>query len=95
MKVYVDTDIPVLAITKKVFRNMLFAFFKFCRMRGCINENPVEGIPAIREKLKTPKFYKVAEVANMLSKSEPLSDLRAYLAIAGIKAQGNRTPYLG
>lgn len=61
MKVYVDTDIPVLAITKKGFRCMLFAFFKFCRMRGWINENPVEEIPAIREKLKTPKFYKVTE----------------------------------
>lgn len=82
MKVYVDTDTPVSAITKKGFRSMLFTFFKFCRMRGWINENPVERIPAIREKLKTPKFYKVAEVANMLSKSEPLSDLRAYLAIA-------------
>ena len=61
MKVYVDTDTPVSVITKKVFRNMLFTFFKFCRMRGWINENPVEGIPVIREKLKTPKFYKVAE----------------------------------
>ena len=61
MKVYVDTDTPVSVITKKGFRCMLFAFFKFCRMRGWINENPVEGIPVIREKLKTPKFYKVTE----------------------------------
>ena len=61
MKVYVDTDTPVSVITKKGFRCMLFAFFKFCRMRGCINENPVEGIPVIREKRKTPKFYKVTE----------------------------------
>lgn len=82
MKVYVDTDIPVSSITKNGFRSILFTFFKFCRMRGWINENPVERIPAIREKLKTPKFYKVEEVANMLSKTEPLSDVRAYLAIA-------------
>ncbi len=81
MKVFTDTDEPISIVSRNRFRSMLYSFFKFCKMKDWIAENPVEKVVSLRQKPKTPEIFKVAEVANMLNCSEEKSDIRAYIAI--------------
>lgn len=80
-RVFVETDTPISAVSKNGYRTILYSFFKFCKIRDWVSENPMEKIASVKQKFKTPKIFKVDEVAYMLQKSEPKSDIRAYIAI--------------
>ena len=88
-KVYVETDTLMSITSRKGYRTTLYTFFRFCKMRDWVEENPMEKIASIRAKLRTPEIFKVDEIAYILSKTEPMSDLRVYIAIgafAGLRS---------
>lgn len=89
-QVFIETNISAKTTTKNGCRRSLFAFFKFCKMKDWTKENPVEKVSALRVKPKTPEIFKVQEVAKILSKTKPLTDIRSYLAIgafAGLRSK--------
>lgn len=89
-KIYKETKKPAKITTKNGYRRTLFSFFKFCKMKDWVKENPLEKVPALREKSKTPEIFKVSEIAKMLPLTKPLSDIRAYIAIgafAGLRSK--------
>lgn len=64
------------------YRASLIAFFNFCIRRGYAQFNPANGIPVHKIRKDDPKFYPIEEIASILYQTEPMSDVRAYLAIA-------------
>lgn len=64
------------------YRASIIAFFNFCIRRGYAQFNPASGIPVRKIRKDEPKFYSLDDIRSMLNKTEPMSEIRAYIAIA-------------
>lgn len=82
MRVVEDSEVSINIVTRNAYRRTLYTFFKYCKMQEWIDENPVERIAAWRTRSKTPEVFTPSEVRKILDGTEPLSEMRAYVAIA-------------
>ena len=77
----VKTRENISATTRNTYRAALSAFFAYCLMAGYVKANPIERVATSVSVSKETEFYKPDEILCMLSASDKLSDIRAYLAI--------------
>ena len=77
-----DSEVSINVVTRNAYRRTLYTLFKYCKMQEWIDENPVERIAAWRIRSKTPEIFTPSEVRKILDSTEPLSEMRAYVAIA-------------
>jgi hypothetical protein len=73
-------EMPVSNRSKKNCRGVLSAFFKFCRERHWLDEDPLEHVPKFKPESTEVEIYSPEELALLLSHAR--SELIPYLAIA-------------
>ena len=82
MRTFKETEAPINFITRNAYRRTLYTFFKYCKMQDWVESNPMEKIPAWRSRPKTPEIFTPNEIRKILDSTAPLSEIRAYVAIA-------------